>query len=226
MVYLEDGNIAVMRLGEELQVVNIQNVKLNPEVQTVDIDLGQIEKGGFPHFMLKEIFEQPECLRNCMRGRVVSRTVETRVMTDGDDTTSKKETEMGVVLSSITDHRQQLLNAKRIIIVACGTSWHAGLIGKQMIENYCRIPVEVEYASEFRYRNPVVTKDDVVIAISQSGETADTLAAIKLAKEGGAFIYGICNSIGSSIARETDTGTYIHVGPEIGVASTLSLIHI
>ena len=146
VVYLEDGNIAVMRLGQELQVVNIQNVKLNPEVQTVDIDLGQIEKGGFPHFMLKEIFEQPECLRNCMRGRVVSRTVETRVMTDGDDTTCKTETEMGVVLSSITDHRQQLLNAKRIIIVACGTSWHAGLIGKKMIENYCRIPVEVEYA--------------------------------------------------------------------------------
>ena len=199
VVYLEDGNIAVMRLGEPLQVVNIQNVKLNPEVQTVDIDLGQIEKGGFPHFMLKEIFEQPECLRNCMRGRVVDN---------------------GVVLSSITDHRQQLLNAKRFIIVACGTSWHAGLIGKQMIENYCRVPVEVEYASEFRYRNPVVTKDDVVIAISQSGETADTLAAIKLAKENGAFIYGICNSIGSSIARETDTGTYIHVGPEIGVAST------
>ena len=199
VVYLEDGNIAVMRLGEELEVVNIQNVKLNPEVQTVDIDLGQIEKGGFPHFMLKEIFEQPECLRNCMRGRVVNQ---------------------GVVLSSITDHRQQLLNAKRFIIVACGTSWHAGLIGKQMIENYCRVPVEVEYASEFRYRNPVVTKDDVVIAISQSGETADTLAAIKLAKEKGAFIYGICNSIGSSIARETDTGTYIHVGPEIGVAST------
>ena len=220
VVYLEDGNIAIMRLGEELQVTNIQNVKLNPEIQTVDMDLGQIEKGGFPHFMLKEIFEQPECLRNCMRGRVVNRTVETRVMTDGDEATTKKETEMGVVLSSITDHRQQLLNAKRFIIVACGTSWHAGLIGKQMIENYCRVPVEVEYASEFRYRNPVVTSDDVVIAISQSGETADTLAAIKLAKEKGAFIYGICNSIGSSIARETDTGTYIHVGPEIGVAST------
>ena len=220
VVYLEDGNIAVMRLGEELQVVNIQNVKLNPEVQTVDIDLGQIEKGGVPHFMLKEIFEQPECLRNCMRGRVVSRTVETRVMTDDNEATTDTKTEMGVVLSSITDHRQQLLNAKRFIIVACGTSWHAGLIGKQMIENYCRIPVEVEYASEFRYRNPVVTKDDVVIAISQSGETADTLAAIKLAKENGAFIYGICNSIGSSIARETNTGTYIHVGPEIGVAST------
>lgn len=220
VVYLEDGNIAIMRLGEELQVTNIQNVKLNPEIQTVDMDLGQIEKGGFPHFMLKEIFEQPECLRNCMRGRVVNRTVETCVMTDGDEATTKKETEMGVVLSSITDHRQQLLNAKRFIIVACGTSWHAGLIGKQMIENYCRVPVEVEYASEFRYRNPVVTSDDVVIAISQSGETADTLAAIKLAKEKGAFIYGICNSIGSSIARETDTGTYIHVGPEIGVAST------
>ena len=220
VVYLEDGNIAIMCLGEELQVTNIQNVKLNPEIQTVDMDLGQIEKGGFPHFMLKEIFEQPECLRNCMRGRVVNRTVETRVMTDGDEATTKKETEMGVVLSSITDHRQQLLNAKRFIIVACGTSWHAGLIGKQMIENYCRVPVEVEYASEFRYRNPVVTSDDVVIAISQSGETADTLAAIKLAKEKGAFIYGICNSIGSSIARETDTGTYIHVGPEIGVAST------
>ena len=220
VVYLEDGNIAVMRLGEPLQVVNMQNVKLNPEVQTVDIDLGQIEKGGFPHFMLKEIFEQPECLRNCMRGRVVSRTVETRVMTDDNESTCKKETEMGVVLSSITDHRQQLLNAKRIIIVACGTSWHAGLIGKQMIENFCRIPVEVEYASEFRYRNPVITNKDVIIAISQSGETADTLAAVKLAHDNGAFIYGICNAIGSSIPRATDTGSYIHVGPEIGVAST------
>ena len=199
VVYLEDGNIAVLRLGEELKVVNIENVTLNPEVQTVDIDLGQIEKGGYAHFMLKEIFEQPECLRNCMRGRVV----------DG-----------GVVLSSITDHREPLLGAQRFIIVACGTSWHAALIGKQMIENCCRVPVEVEYASEFRYRNPVVSNKDVVIAISQSGETADTLAAIKLAKEKGAFIYGICNSIGSSIARETHTGTYIHVGPEIGVAST------
>lgn len=221
VVYLDDGNIAVMRLGEELKVVNIENVELNPEVKTVDLDLGQIEKGGYPHFMLKEIFEQPECLKNCMRGRVVSRTVETRVITSDDDAQpTTTETEMGVVLSAITDHKQQLLNAKRFIIVACGTSWHAGLIGKQMIETYCRIPVEVEYASEFRYRNPVVTKDDVVIAISQSGETADTLAAIKLAKEKGAFIYGICNAIGSSIARATDTGTYIHVGPEIGVAST------
>lgn len=203
VVYLEDGNIAVMRQGEELKVVNILNVKLSPEVQTVDLDLGQIEKGGFPHFMLKEIFEQPECLTNCMRGRVVS-----------------VDHGMGVVLSAITDYRGKLLNAKRFIIVACGTSWHAGLIGKQLIENYCRIPVEVEYASEFRYRNPVVTADDVVIAISQSGETADTLAAVELAKRNGAFIYGICNAIASSIARVTDTGTYIHVGPEIGVAST------
>ena len=203
VVYLEDGNIAVMRQGEELKVVNILNVKLSPEVQTVDLDLGQIEKGGFPHFMLKEIFEQPECLTNCMRGRVVS-----------------VDHGMGVVLSAITDYRDKLLNAKRFIIVACGTSWHAGLIGKQLIENYCRIPVEVEYASEFRYRNPVVTADDVVIAISQSGETADTLAAVELAKRNGAFIYGVCNAIASSIARVTDTGTYIHVGPEIGVAST------
>lgn len=203
VVYLEDGNIAVMRQGEELKVVNILNVKLSPEVQTVDLDLGQIEKGGFPHFMLKEIFEQPECLTNCMRGRVVP-----------------VDHGMGVVLSAITDYRDKLLNAKRFIIVACGTSWHAGLIGKQLIENYCRIPVEVEYASEFRYRNPVVTADDVVIAISQSGETADTLAAVELAKRNGAFIYGICNAIASSIARVTDTGTYIHVGPEIGVAST------
>jgi len=199
MVYLEDGNIAVMNMGEELKVVDINNVKLNAEIQTVDLDLGQIEKGGFPHFMLKEIFEQPECLQNCIRGRVVDE---------------------GVVLSAVKEHKEQLLNAKRIIIVACGTSWHAGLIGKQSIETFCRIPVNVEYASEFRYRNPVVRKDDVVIAISQSGETADTLAAIQLAKEKGAFIFGICNAVGSSIARATDTGTYIHVGPEIGVAST------
>ena len=203
VVYLEDGNIAVMRQGEELKVVNILNVKLSPEVQTVDLDLGQIEKGGFPHFMLKEIFEQPECLTNCMRGRVVS-----------------TPNGMDVVLSAITDYRDRLVNAKRFIIVACGTSWHAGLIGKQLIESYCRIPVEVEYASEFRYRNPVVTSDDVIIAISQSGETADTLAAVELAKRNGAFIYGVCNAIASSIARATDTGTYIHVGPEIGVAST------
>lgn len=201
VVYLEDGNIAVLRKGEPLKVVNIQNRKLNPEIQTVDIKLGQLEKGGYPHFMLKEIFEQPDCITNCMRGRV-------NVDTDN------------VVLSAVIDYKKQLLNAKRFIIVACGTSWHAGLIGKQIIESLCRIPVEVEYASEFRYRNPVITTDDVVIALSQSGETADTLAAIKLAKENGAFIYGICNAIGSSIPRATDTGSYIHVGPEIGVAST------
>ena len=201
VVYLDDENIAVIRLGEELKVVSILNEEQQLEIKKVDIDLGQIEKGGYPHFMLKEIFEQPECLTNCMRGRV-------NVEADH------------VTLSALIDYRRQLLNAKRIIIVACGTSWHAGLIGKQIFETLCRIPVEVEYASEFRYRNPVVTKDDVVIAISQSGETADTLAAVQLAKHKGAFIYGVCNAIGSSIPRATDTGTYIHVGPEIGVAST------
>ena len=201
VVYLDDGNIAVLRLGEDLKVVNIHNRELNPEIQTVDINLGQIEKGGYPHFMLKEIFEQPECITNCMRGRV---------NVDSDN----------VVLSAVIDYKKQLINAKRFIIVACGTSWHAGLIGRQILESLCRIPVEVEYASEFRYRNPVINKDDVVIAISQSGETADTLAAVQLAKEKGAFIYGICNAIGSSIPRATDTGSYIHVGPEIGVAST------
>ena len=201
VVYLEDGNIALIRLGEELKVMSILGEEQELAVKTVDIDLGQIEKGGYPHFMLKEIFEQPECLTNCMRGRI---------NVEGDH----------VTLSALIDYRRQLLQAKRIVIVACGTSWHAGLIGKQLIETFCRIPCEVEYASEFRYRNPVVTKEDVVIAISQSGETADTLAAVQLAKEKGAFIYGICNAIGSSIPRATDTGTYIHVGPEIGVAST------
>ena len=201
VVYLEDGSIAVMRLGEELKVVNLLNRELNPSVQTIDINLGQIEKGGFPHFMLKEIFEQPECLKTCMRGRI------------------NREANH-VTLSAVIDYKERLLHAKRIIIVACGTSWHAGLIGKQLIETFCRIPVDVEYASEFRYRNPVVTSDDVVIAMSQSGETADTLAAVELAKKSGAFIYGICNAVGSSIPRSTDTGSYIHVGPEIGVAST------
>ena len=201
VVYLEDGSIAVMRLGEELKVVNLLNRELNPSVQTIDINLGQIEKGGFPHFMLKEIFEQPECLKTCMRGRI------------------NREANH-VTLSAVIDYKERLLHAKRIIIVACGTSWHAGLIGKQLIETFCRIPVDVEYASEFRYRNPVVTSDDVIIAMSQSGETADTLAAVELAKESGAFIYGICNAVGSSIPRSTDTGSYIHVGPEIGVAST------
>lgn len=201
VVYLEDGNIAVIRRGEELKVVSILGEEQQLAVKKVNINLGQLEKGGFPHFMLKEIFEQPDCLTNCMRGRV-------NVDTDN------------VVLSAVIDYKKQLLSAKRFIIVACGTSWHAGLIGKQVIEQLCRIPVEVEYASEFRYRNPVISNDDVVIAISQSGETADTLAAVNLAKEHGAFIYGICNAIGSSIPRATDTGSYIHVGPEIGVAST------
>lgn len=201
VVYLDDGNIAVIRSDEDLKVVNIFNRELNPEIQTVDLNLGQIEKGGFPHFMLKEIFEQPECLKNCMRGRV------------NDDNSN-------ITLSAILDNKEKLLNAKRIIIVACGTSWHAGLIGKYLIENFCRIPVTVEYASEFRYSNPVVTENDVVIAISQSGETADTLAAIEVAKRNGAFVYGICNVVGSSIPRATDAGSYIHVGPEIGVAST------
>ena len=201
VVYLEDGNIAVIKRHDDLKVVNIQNRKVYTEIQTIDINLGQIEKGGYPHFMLKEIFEQPDCITNCMRGRV-------NIDTDN------------VGLGAGIEYEKQLLQAKRFGIVACGTSWHAGLIGKQMIESFCRIPVEVEYASEFRYRNPVICKDDVVIAISQSGETADTLAAVKLAKRHGAFIYGICNAIGSSIPRATDTGSYIHVGPEIGVAST------
>ena len=201
VVYLDDDNIAVIRRGEDLKVVNTLNDTLNPEICTVDLDLGQIEKGGFPHFMLKEIFEQPECLENCMRGRI---NVEAN----------------NVTLSAVIDYRRQLLAAKRVIIVACGTSWHAGLIGKQLIESLCRIPVEVEYASEFRYRNPVIDSSDGVIASSQSGETADTLAAVNLAKDNGAFVYGVCNAIGSSIPRDTDTGSYIHVGPEIGVAST------
>ncbi|MBO5507466.1 MAG: glutamine--fructose-6-phosphate transaminase (isomerizing) [Bacteroides sp.] len=201
VVYLQDGEIAVIRRGKTLEVVNLDNVLQNPEVRTVEMNLGQLEKGGYPHFMLKEIFEQPDCINDCMRGRINA---------DGDK----------VVLSAVIDHKERLLKARRFVIVACGTSWHAGLIGKQLIESFCRIPVEVEYASEFRYRDPVIHEDDVVIAISQSGETADTLAAIELAKEKGAFIYGICNAVGSSIPRITDTGSYIHIGPEIGVAST------
>ena len=201
VVYLQDGEIAVIRRDKTLEVVNLDNVLQNPEVRTVEMNLGQLEKGGYPHFMLKEIFEQPDCINDCMRGRINA---------DGDK----------VVLSAVIDHKERLLKARRFVIVACGTSWHAGLIGKQLIESFCRIPVEVEYASEFRYRDPVIHEDDVVIAIAQSGETADTLAAIELAKEKGAFIYGICNAVGSSIPRITDTGSYIHVGPEIGVAST------
>ena len=201
VVYLEDEEIAVIHRGKELKVVNLNNVEMTPEVTKVELNLGQLEKGGYPHFMLKEIFEQPDCIHDCMRGRV------------NVEGTS-------VVLSAVIDYKERLLKAKRFIIVACGTSWHAGLIGKHLNESFCRIPVEVEYASEFRYRDPVIGEDDVVIAISQSGETADTLAAVELAKSRGAFIYGICNAIGSSIPRATHTGSYIHVGPEIGVAST------
>lgn len=201
VVYLEDEEIAVIKRGEALKVVNLNNVLMKTEVKTVELNLGQLEKGGYPHFMLKEIFEQPDCIMDCMRGRI------------NVEGTS-------VVLSAVIDFKERLLKARRFIIVACGTSWHAALIGKHLIESFCRIPVEVEYASEFRYRDPVIYSDDIVIAISQSGETADTLAAVELAKSRGAFIYGICNAIGSSIPRATDTGSYIHVGPEIGVAST------
>ena len=202
VVYLEDGNIAVIRRNRDLDVVSILNHRLAPEIQTVDLKLGQIEKGGYEHFMLKEIFEQPECFENCIRGHVSS------------------SHPGNVYLRAVQDHTKEIEEAKRFIIVACGTSWHAGLIGKQLIEDLCRVPVDVEYASEFRYGSPFITKDDVVIAISQSGETADTLAAIQLARSKGAFVYGICNVVGASIPRNTDSGTYIHVGPEIGVAST------
>lgn len=201
MVYLKDNEIAIIRPDAPLHVVDLDNVDVDAHVQTVAMNLGQLEKGGYPHFMLKEIYEQPDCINDCMRGRINAETGR-------------------VTLSAVNDHRERLLSAHRFVIVACGTSWHAGLIGKQLIESLCRMPVEVEYASEFRYRTPVILPTDVVIAISQSGETADTLAAVQLAKEQGAFIYGICNAVGSSLTRITDTGSYIHVGPEIGVAST------
>lgn len=201
VVYLQDEEIAVIHRDCGLKVVNLNNVEMNPEIKKVKLNLGQLEKGGYAHFMLKEIFEQPDCIHDCMRGRI---NVENN----------------SVALSAVIDNKDKLLKADRFIIVACGTSWHAALIGKHLIESFCRIPVEVEYASEFRYRDPVILPNDIVIAISQSGETADTLAAVELAKSKGAFIYGICNAVGSSIPRATDTGSYIHVGPEIGVAST------
>ena len=200
-VYLEDGEMATIHLEHPLKVVKINsNKEVNPFVQELKLSLEAIEKGGYEHFMLKEIYEQPKSIQNTMRGRLLP------------NGTTK--------LSGIDRHIETFLNAKRIIIVACGTSWHAGLVGEYLLEEYARIPVEVEYASEFRYRNPIIERGDIVIAISQSGETADTLAALKLAKEKGAFIYGICNVVGSSIARVTDSGTYTHAGPEIGVAST------
>ena len=215
MVYIDDEQIAVCHAGKPLEIIDLKNKPVDVDVKQIDMDLDMLDKGGFPHFMLKEIFDQPQCLRDCMRGRLFP------------DQHLQKKDEVGdagvyndVILSAVRNNRDRLLRAKRFIIVACGTSWHAGLIGKQLIEQYCKIPVEVDYASEFRYRDPVIYPSDVVIAISQSGETADTLAAIKLAKERGACIFGIVNAVGSSIARETDTGIFIHVGPEIGVAST------
>lgn len=207
IVYLNDEEVALIERGKELEVFTLTGEHADTEVKEVDLDLSMLDKGGFPHFMLKEIFDQPNVLKDCMRGRIV-------------DSIYSGNHDAQVVLSAVTQNRRQLLRAKRIVIVSCGTSWHAGLIGKQLIEHFCRIPVEVAYASEFRYSNPVVEHDDVVMAISQSGETADTLAAIQLAKEQGAMVFGIVNGVGSSIARESHTGTYIHVGPEIGVAST------
>lgn len=215
IVYLKDEEIAVIERDKEMKVYNLNGEETDAEIKEVDLDLSMLDHEGYPHFMLKEIFDQPNVLKDCMRGRIVESPYSSCTM-------GKDCPEMGlqVVLSAVTQHRRELLRAKRIIIVSCGTSWHAGLIGKQLIEQFCRIPVEVAYASEFRYSNPVIEHDDVVMAISQSGETADTLAAIQMAKENGAMVFGIVNGVGSSIARESDTGIYIHVGPEIGVAST------
>ena len=215
IVYLKDEEVAVIERDKEMKVYNLNGEEADAEIKEVDLDLSMLDHEGYPHFMLKEIFDQPNVLKDCMRGRIVESPYSSCTM-------GKDCPEMGlqVVLSAVTQHRRELLRARRIIIVYCGTSWHAGLIGKQLIEQFCRIPVEVAYASEFRYSNPVIEHDDVVMAISQSGETADTLAAIQMAKENGAMVFGIVNGVGSSIARESDTGIYIHVGPEIGVAST------
>jgi glucosamine--fructose-6-phosphate aminotransferase (isomerizing) len=201
-IYLEDNEMAVVERGKEISVKSItSNKQVRPYIHQLQMDLEAIEKGGYDHFMLKEIYEQPKSIGDTLRGRLLP--------------------EQGVIkLGGVFEYREKFLNADRIIIIGCGTSWHAGLVAEYMFEDLARIPVEVEYASEFRYRNPVITERDVVIAISQSGETADTLAAIKLAKEKGAFIFGVCNVVGSSIARETHAGAYTHAGPEIGVAST------
>ena len=201
VIYVEDEEIVTLRLGEEVDITTINNVTKTPEIKRLELSLSQLEKGGYPHFMLKEIFEQPRTLTDSMRGRINVR-------------------QDNIALSGFIDNKERFLNAKRIIITACGTSWHAGLIAMYAIEEFAQIPVEVEYSSEFRYRKPVINKDDVVIAISQSGETADTLAAIELAKAKGAFIFSICNVVGASIPRVSDSGCYTHVGPEIGVAST------
>ena len=201
-IYLEDGEMAVVRLGKKIRVRKIKDDSLvDPYIQKLQLNLDQIEKAGYDHFMLKEIYEQPSAIKDTYRGRMLA--------------------DRGIIrMAGVDDNLEKFLNAKRIIVVACGTSWHAGLVSEYIFEDLARIPVEVEYASEFRYRNPVINKDDVVIAISQSGETADTMAAIKLAKENGAFVFGVCNVVGSSISRETHAGAYTHAGPEIGVAST------
>jgi glucosamine--fructose-6-phosphate aminotransferase (isomerizing) len=201
-IYLEDEEMAIVRLHKPIKVRKIKDDTLvDPYVQELKMNLEQIEKGGYDHFMLKEIYEQPNVIKDTYRGRLLSNK--------------------GIIqMAGIEDNLEKFLNAERIIIVACGTSWHAGLVAEYVIEEFTRIPVEVEYASEFRYRNPIINKNDIVIAISQSGETADTLAAIKLAKESGAFVFGVCNVVGSSISRETHAGAYTHAGPEIGVAST------
>ena len=201
VTYIGEEEIVTIMRNEPLKIKTIGNIEKTPHIQKLEMTLSQLEKGGYPHFMLKEIFEQPKTLNDCMRGRV---------NVDSDN----------ITLAGFIDNRDKFLNAKRIIITACGTSWHAAQIGMYAIEEFARIPVEVEYSSEFRYRNPVINKDDIVIAISQSGETADTLAAVELAKQHGAFIFGICNVVGSSIPRNTHSGCYTHVGPEIGVAST------
>lgn len=201
VVYLNDDEIAIINRNQDLKIITVDNVPTTIDIHTLKMSVSQLEKGGYPHFMLKEIYEQPRTIHDCIRGRI------------GNSGTK-------VTLSGVLENREHFVNAHRIIIVACGTSWHAALIGKRLIQEIARIPVEVEYASEFRYSNPILTPNDTVIAISQSGETADTLAAIQMAKKCGAFVYGVCNVVGSSIARATDSGTYIHVGPEIGVAST------
>ncbi|MEL0226224.1 MAG: glutamine--fructose-6-phosphate transaminase (isomerizing) [Flavobacteriaceae bacterium] len=201
-IYLEEAHLAIIRVGKPIKIRKIKDDSLaEPYVEELQMSLENIQKGGYDHFMLKEIFEQPKAIQDTLRGRLLS--------------------DEGVItLSSLREHENKFLNAKRILIVACGTSWHAGLVAEYLFEDFTRIPVEVEYASEFRYRNPIIYPDDVVIAISQSGETADTIAAINIAKEKGAFVYGICNVVGSTISRITDTGCYTHAGPEIGVAST------
>ncbi len=201
VVYLEDEEVAIIKRGEELQIRNIKNRKKTPYIQELEWNLNELEKGGYDHFMLKEIYEQPRSIKDSMRGRLNARK--------------------GIVsLGGVSEYEEKLLKARRIIMIACGTSWHASLVGEYLFEDIARIPVEVEYASEFRYRNPIIDENDIIIAISQSGETADTLAAIKMAKSKGATILGICNVVGSSIPRLTDAGSYTHAGPEIGVAST------